>query len=376
MRKAFVLITVLVAVGIGGGAALTLGGPLLDRLGGSVQEEEDGETGAEPTKLRSAEAREAEVVDRFPAVGTTRAVRSVELTPRAAGVVADLDIPSGTRVAAGYGLVQLDDRAERAVLRQVEARLGDARSAVERARRLAERDVTADVTLETAEATLALVEAELDAARVAVEDRVIVAPFEGTLGISDIELGQRLETTDVVASLDDLSAVEIVFTVPEMLFGSVERGQSIRATGAGGDRSFEGEVEIVGTRIDPVARFFEVRGRFPNDDGALATGMFMNVELALEERRSVTVPEVAVVNVGTQVFVFVAEDGVAREREVRVGLHVDGDVEILEGVEAGEIVLTSGLQSLRDGDSVAIADVAGDREGEPNTAELGRAGGS
>lgn len=372
MRKAFVAMTALAAIGIGGGAALTLGGPLLDRVAGS-QEDGGGETDTEDAApLRSATAEEREVVDRFPAVGTTRAVRSVELTPRAAGVVTGLDIPSGMRVEAGYGLVQLDDRAERAVLRQVEARLADARSAVDRARRLAERDVTADVTLDTAEASLALVEAELDAARVAVEDRRIVAPFAGTIGLSDIELGQRLETTDIVVSLDDLSEAEIVFTLPETLYGRVRNGQPLRATAGTGDRTFEGKVEIVGTRIDPVARFFEVRGRFPNEDGALATGMFLNVELALESRRSVTVPEIAVVNRGTEAFVFVAQDGIAAERPVQVGLYVDGAVEIVEGLEAGEIVLTSGLQSVRDEDPVALVEEAG----EPPVPELARAGGA
>lgn len=356
MRRTLSILVGLLAIGAGAGAALGFGGPMLDRLTGEGRAEARGGAGEDAgLRAETAEAEEAEFFETFPAVGTTRAVRSVDLTPRAAGVVVALDIPSGSRVEAGYGLVQLDDRAERAVQRQADARLGDARAAVERARQLAAREVAADAALETAEAALALAEAEYEAATVAVEDMRIVAPFAGTVGLTDVEIGQRLDTTQVVTALDDVSTVEITFTLPENLFGRVEPGQSLRATGSVPGLAVEGEVETVGTRIDPAGRFFEARGRFDNPDGRLATGMFMNMELTLETRRSVAVPEIAVVNVGEEAFVYVPEGGEARERAVRVGLYRDGAVEIVEGIEAGETVITSSLQSISDGAAIEVA---------------------
>ncbi|QBX34936.1 efflux RND transporter periplasmic adaptor subunit [Paracoccus liaowanqingii] len=374
MRKGILAITCVLAVALGIGAALGFGGPMVDRIMGEEAGDE-GDAGPEAQTVRTALAEEAEIVEQFSAVGNTRAIRSGDILPRTAGVVASFDIPSGTRVEAGYGLVQLDDRAERAALRQVEARLGDAQATADRTRELSDRNVAADASLDTALADLDLAQAELDAARIEVDDRRITAPFAGTVGLTDIETGRRLEPTDVITTLDDLSRIEIIFNLPESLFLQVETGQALQATGAGSDRVFTGELSTVGTRIDPVARFFEVRGLFDNADGTLTTGMLMNVDLTLETRTSVTVPELAIVNIGDEAIVFVPEEGQARERTVRTGLLQDGAVEILEGLEAGETVITTGLQAIEDGDAVEPEDEGGEAP-EEETADTAAADGT
>lgn len=362
MRKGILAITCVLAVALGIGAALGFGGPMIDRIMGADTEDDDG--GPEAQIVRTALVEETEIVEQFSAVGNTRAIRSVDILARTAGVVTSFDIPGGERVEAGYSLVQLDDRAERAALRQVEARLGDAQATATRTRELSDRNVAADASLDTALADLDLALAEVDAARIEVDDRQITAPFAGTVGLTDIEIGQRLEPTDVITTLDDLSQVEIVFNLPESLFQQVEAGQMLQATGAGSDDVFTGELSIVGTRIDQAARFFEVRGVFDNPEGRLTTGMLMNVDLTLETRNSVAVPELAIVNIGDEAIVFVPEDGQARERPVRTGLLQDGAVEILEGLEAGETVITTGLQAIEDGDPVTLEEEAPE-EGAP-----------
>ncbi|MCQ0969721.1 efflux RND transporter periplasmic adaptor subunit [Paracoccus sp. TK19116] len=360
MQKGILAVACVVAIALGIGAALGLGGPLVDRV---LAEDEgsEGDRGPEVQAVRTAVAERTEILDQFSAVGDTRAIRSVDILAKTAGVVTSFDVPSGTRVDAGYLLVQLDDRAERAVLRQVQARLGNAQATADRTIELSDRDVAPEASVDTVQAELDLARAEVDAAQIEVDDRRIVAPFAGTVGLTDIEVGARIEPTDVITTLDDLSQMEVIFNLPESLFTSVRQGQALFATGSGSDEVFEGEVATVGTRIDPVARFFEVRGVFDNPEGTLTTGMLMNVDLTLETRDSVTVPELAVVNVGDESFVFVTADGVAKERAVRTGLLQDGSVEILEGLEEGESVITSGLQAIKDGDRV-----------EPKVADAGR----
>lgn len=342
-------------IAIGGGAAVGLGfaGPVIDTItGGGEAVSEERAPEAAPMAVAMQAVEERTFADRFQAVGTTEALRSVDIRPLSAGLVTEFDIPSGERVEAGFGLVQLDDRAERAALTQAEARLGEARSALERAQQLAAQDVATDASLESTQAAVQLAEGEFDAARNAVDDRLIRTPFAGTLGIHEIDLGQRLETTDVVVTLDDLSAVEITFNLPEALLSRVRPGLQITARGADG-QAVEGAVETVGTRIDEAGRFFAVRGRFENiEEAGLATGMFMTVELVLEERRGPGVPETAIVSEGDRSVVFVAVDGKASEREVEIGL-IDAEfVEVREGLEVGETIVTSGLQSLEDGDPV------------------------
>lgn len=351
MRKAILAVACVTAVAVGVGAALGIGGPFVDRF---LNEETDeaGDRVAEAQVVRTAPAERTEILEQFAAVGNTRAIRSVDILARTAGVVTSFDIPSGTRVDAGYPLVQLDNRAERAALRQVQARLGDAQATADRTVELSDRNVAADASVDSAQADLDLTLAELDAAQVEVDDRAILAPFAGTVGLADIEVGTRVEPTDVITTLDDLSQIEVIFNLPESLFLRVRTGQALQATGSGSDQVFQGEVAVVGTRIDPVARFFEVRGLFDNPDGVLTTGMLMNVDLTLETRNSVSVPELAIVNVGEESVVFVSADGLAQERTVRTGLLQDGSVEILEGLEEGESVITTGLQAIEDGDPV------------------------
>ncbi|CAM3285359.1 efflux RND transporter periplasmic adaptor subunit [Paracoccus nototheniae] len=364
MQKGILAVACSIAVVIGIGTALGLGGPLVDRFL-TDEADEAGGRGAEPQSVRTAGAERSEIVEQFSAVGNTRAIRSVDILARTAGVVTSFDIPGGTRVDAGYPLVQLDDRAERAALRQVQARLGDAQATADRTVELSDRNVAADASVDTAQADLDLVLAELDAAQVEVDDRTIVAPFAGTVGLTDIEIGARVEPTDVITTLDDLSQIEVIFNLPESLFLRVEAGQALQAVGTGSDRIFQGEVAIVGTRIDPVARFFEVRGLLDNPDGILTTGMLMNVDLTLETRDSVSVPELAIVNVGEESVVFVLADGEAQERAVRTGLLQDGSVEILDGLEDGESVIVTGLQAIEDGDPVEPEDTASDQEAVP-----------
>lgn len=355
MRKGLTATACVIATVIGVGAAIGLGGPVIDRLLAG-EAEDTADTGPEAQAVRTVASERTDIAERFSAVGTTRAVRSVDVLAREAGVVTSFDIPSGTRVDARYPLVQLDDRAERAALRQVEARLGDAQATATRTTELSDRNVAADASVEAAQAALDLVQAELEAAQIAVDDHVIRAPFAGTVGLTDIEIGARIQPTDVITTLDDLSQIEIIFNLPEALFRRVREGQAIEATGTGSDQPFQGEVAIIGTRIDPVARFFEVRGLFDNRQGSLTTGMLMNVDLTLETRNSVAVPELAIVNIDEGSFVFVAENGTARERPVRTGLLQDGVVEILDGLEEGESVIVTGLQAIEDGDPVELED--------------------
>lgn len=351
MRKGILAVSCIAAVALGIGAALGFGGPLIDRL----RAEEEGAPRERPAQsVQIATAAETEIFDTFSAVANTRAIRSVEIFALGGGIVTALDIPTGTRVEAGYPLLQLDDRAERAALRQVEARLGEAEATAARTRELSERNVAADASVETAEAALALVEAELEAARLAVEDRRVAAPFAGTLGLTDIQVGQRIETTDVITTIDDLSQIEVIFNLPEYLFPQVAVGQPLRAVAAGGAQVFEGEVAQVGTRIDPAARFFELRGRFDNPDGTLTTGMLVNVDLTLETRVAVAVPEIAIVNIGPDTVVFVLENGEAREVAVETGLLQEGLVEVRDGLTPGAQVIVSGLQSVEDGDPVEV----------------------
>lgn len=325
------------------------------------------------TTSRAGQKRPAPLVDVAPAeervlsqkveaVGTTRARQSVDISPAASGRVVAISFTSGSQVLEGATLLQLDDVAERADLAEAEAERRQAKLALDRGKALVARKSIPQANVDELEAAFAAAGARVDRAMKQVAERRIEAPFDGRVGLKQVDVGARVSDDTVITTLDDLGAVEVEFGVPEIFFDAVEAGQSVTATSAAfGARTFEGVIETVDSRIDRVSRSFRVRATIPNDDLALPTGMFMLVELTLAERTAVTVPEEAVLVAGEQVQVFVIENGKATRREVVLGQRELGLVEIVEGIEVGERIVTGGIQKVRPGTEVRIV---GEDEGD------------
>lgn len=342
------------ALVIGAGAGGLYGsGFLLDRFG---PKEPERQRGPQVARVETAPAAVRPVRRTAEAVGSTEAVQSIDVQPMSAGRVVSVNIREGAEVEAGDVLVQLDDRAEQAALREADATLAEVRSNGERARLLAQQNVQSSAALEAVEALILRAEAVRAQALNAVEDRQVVAAFAGRIGLADVDIGQMVTTTSVLTALDDLQSVDVTFSLPESYLAEVRVGQAIEATSSAyPDRQFAGTVSAIGTRIDALSRSFAVRASIPNEDRSLATGMFMGVAIVLEERQSIGVPEVAVINEGEKAYVFVADGETARRRDVETGLRQGESVEVLGGLDENQLVIVSGIQSLSDGERIEIA---------------------
>jgi membrane fusion protein (multidrug efflux system) len=182
-----------------------------------------------------------------------------------------------------------------------------------------------------------------------------VAPFPGRIGIRRVSPGALIVPNDPIVTLDDISIVKLDFQIPERNLSDIEVGQEITArTDAFPDRVFFGSVSLVDTRVDRVTRAVSARALIPNDDRALKPGMFLLVELGVDERlNTVLIPEQAVVSDGTSNYVYVVIDGQAIRRPITIGERMPGEVEILDGVISGEAVIVGGVQKVRDGAKVA-----------------------
>ncbi|MCM2562285.1 efflux RND transporter periplasmic adaptor subunit [Lutimaribacter sp. EGI FJ00015] len=306
-----------------------------------------------PVEVAPAVLREMpEIVE---AVGTTRALQSVEIVPEASGRIEEMPISTGQRVEAGQVLVRLDDAIARADLTEAEAQLTERERTVERAKQLRESNAVAAATLDQAEARLAEARAQLDRARQRLSERTILAPFGGVVGLSEVDVGARVNAGTQITWLDDLSEVEIGFALPETLFSRVRSGQAVNALSAAfPGQEFTGVIDAVDSRIDPVSRSFRARARIPNPDGTLPAGMFMSLQLILGRPEMVTVPEEALVYQAAETYVFVVEDDTARRITVKTGPRLDGMVAIVDGLNEGARVVTRGLHRVRDGGAVSI----------------------
>ncbi|SFH99645.1 efflux RND transporter periplasmic adaptor subunit [Albimonas pacifica] len=303
-----------------------------------------------------AQATAGEVERVVSAVGTGRALRSVELRFAVGGRVTAIQFRDGDPVEAEEPLATLDDGSERAALAVAQAELAEAEAAFDRAAALQEQGRTTASVYDSAKAAMLRAEARLDAARTDLGHMILRAPFSGVIGFSELDEGAVVSTSTPVAMLEDISQLDLEFMVPERFFGDVEIGAPVRArTSIFPDETFEGVVEAIDRRVDEVSRSFLVRARFANPGLRLPAGVFMQVDLVMGSRPGVIAPEEALVTEAGDVHLYVVtpEDTVQR-RAVTVGGRRAGEAEILEGLSAGERVVVRGVQKVRDGGPVRV----------------------
>ncbi len=303
-----------------------------------------------------AAAQQTTLVQEVEAVGTTLARQAVDIKPAASGQVVEIDFSPGSFMEAGARLIRLDDTVERADVAETRADLRKAELELERAIKLAAKKTIAQATVDELEAAQQAAEARLLRASKALKDREVTTPFSGRVGLKQVAVGTRVNDETVITTLDDLTEIQIEFNAPEIFFNQVKTEQPIKATSAAfNDRVFEGVIESVDSRIDRASRSFRVRAKIPNPDLVLPSGMFMLVNLTLQERNALTVPEEAVVVANDEAYVFVVSDNIAERRLVTLGQRSFGKVEVTGGLDEGTSVVTIGLQRVRDGAGVRIS---------------------
>ncbi|MCC0047613.1 MAG: efflux RND transporter periplasmic adaptor subunit [Rhodobiaceae bacterium] len=289
------------------------------------------------------------------AVGTTIAAKSVEIVSLADGRIRELLFRSGQKVAQGDRLVELDRDMQEADATEAEAARVRIQAELERAKSLFGNKIVSAARVEELTAQLAAAEAQLKRSNRQLDDRTIRAPFAGTVGLNRVDIGARITESTVITTLDDLSHVEVEFTIPESLFGIARIGHTVEArTAAYPDRVFTGKVIEIDSRIDAASRAFHVRADLPNEDGALPAGMFMQVSMSLTGGETTVIPEEAVIAESGAAYVFVVEEDKASRRQIELGRRAFGIVEVVSGIDADALVVTRGISKLRDGMSVKI----------------------
>ena len=289
-------------------------------------------------------------------VGSLRSDESVTIRPEVAGRIAAINFQEGQRVAKGAVLLRLDPSINEAELLQARANLKLARSKYERAVDLSKSNFIsgqardeAENNLRVAEAAVALVEARLAKTE-------IRAPFTGVIGLRSVSIGDYVKEGADIVNLESIDLLKVDFRVPEVYMRQVKAGQPLQvALDAYPGKTFEGRVFAVNPLLDAAGRAVVIRAQVKNADASLRPGMFARVRLITSESAdSLVVPEQALVPQGSEQFVFKVVDGRAVRAKVEVGQRRDGKVEMVSGVTAGEIVVVSGHQRLRDGVPVAV----------------------
>ncbi len=293
--------------------------------------------------------------DRYTAIGTVKARESVTITAKVSEIVQQVHFDSGDTVRAGAPLVTLSQRQQEAALVEAQANADEAERLYRRQRELADQQLIARAQLDNQRAARDGANARVAQIRAQLADRVIRAPFAGVLGLRQVSPGALVTPGTAIATLDALDRVYVDFPLPESQLARAVVGLSVRGkVAAYPDINFDGRIAIVDTRLDPVARAALVRADFGNADGTLRPGMLVNIELAGGERSALLVPEIAVVQVGRDSFVYrVKDDSSVEQIKVAIAARSEGRVEIAEGAAAGDRIVVEGTGKLRPGAKIS-----------------------
>jgi membrane fusion protein (multidrug efflux system) len=296
------------------------------------------------------------------AVGSLQAIQGVEVNNEVAGQVTAIEFESGAMVKTGDILVRLADEVDRADLEGLQAAERLAQIKVERNRSLLKGRAVAQGDFDEISAQLDQASAQVKAKQATIEKKTIRAPFDGQLGIRRIDLGQFLAEGSPIVPLQTLDPIYVDYALPERHLGLLKVGQQVQVrVSAHPDRTFDGVIQVISPGIDRGTRNVRVRAGLSNPDLALRPGMFARVATLLPREDAVlTIPREAIAfnTYGDAVFVIREEDGktLVERRQVRTGAVRGDEIAVLEGLAAGERVVSSGQVKLANGQEVRIVD--------------------
>ncbi len=298
-------------------------------------------------------------------VGSLRAVNGVTVSTDLAGIVSEIGIESGTEVKKGASLVKLDTRQEEAQVRNAEARLELATTDLARKKDLLAKKAIAQSDWDSAVSQLDQMKASVEDARALVARKHVIAPFDGFVGIRQVDLGQYLQPGAPIVSLQSLDPIQVDFALPQQHFDAIVVGKKLRlaANGIEGEK-FEGEITAVDSRVDASTRNVMVQGTIKNPDHKLRPGMFVDVEVLLPEQDGVlAIPASAIsyAPYGDSVFVVRAKPDAngkpgkeVEQHFIKIGPKRGDQVSVTQGLKDGDEVVSSGVFKLRPGQAVQV----------------------
>ena len=332
------------------------------------------------------------------AIGTLIAAQGVDVAVETAGVVSSIAFQANDEVAQGQMLAQIEDAVERADLQSAQAAVERDRAQLERVQTLSKRGVNSEATLETAQTALATSQSALARIQATIDLKAVEAPFAGTMGIPRIDVGQYVQPGAVIATLQQLTTMKVDFTVPEQQISEIRIGQDANFGLTEEDFPYAGRITGIDPKVDPQTRLVSVRAEVENPGGALRPGQFVRVRVQLPSVNNViAAPQTAVVAslYGDHVYVVgpkraeapqpspeqaqqgdapaivaaapaPAETGAppaggdgapaleARQVFVSTGRRSGNLVEIVEGLEPGQMIVTAGQNRLTSGTPVTV----------------------
>ena len=298
------------------------------------------------------------------AVGSIEPIQGVTLSADQPGVVSHISFQSGSRVRQGQVLVALDTRQERAQLASAQARRDLTRQSLDRAKSLLASGAIAQAEFDQSDAAFKDAEASVKLIEASIERKTIRAPFSGTAGIRQVNLGQYVNSGDPVVPLQSLDRVYVDFAVPQQQVVALRPGAKVEVADSGSVTLASGTITAINPVADEATRNVQVQATFANPRGRLRPGMYVTCRVAVGSGQSVTAVPISAINYapyGNSVFIveeMKGQDGKpykgVRQQFVQLGEARGDQVAVLTGIQPGAEIVTSGVFKLRSGAAVVV----------------------
>lgn len=330
-----------------------------------------------PESVTSAKVEEVEWEQSIAAIGSLVAVHAATLGAELPGTIRQIGFDSGASVKRGAMLVKLDTSTEEAQLEAAMADAALAKISLERVRNLRKSNAGTQAELDTAEARSKQAEANVASLKATIAKKTIRAPFDGRIAIRQVELGQVVSPGTPIASLTSIDPIYAEFWLAQQAIAKISVGHAARMqTDIFTGSSWEGKISVINSEVDVATRNIRARATFPNSDGRLRPGMYVNVDvIAPQKNKMLIIPATAVIFAPYGDSVFLIEEKkdesgkstlTAHQKFVRLGERRGDHAQVVSGLEAGETIVSSGAFKLRNGAAVVVKnDLAPKPEDKP-----------
>lgn len=299
------------------------------------------------------------LTDKIMSTGSTLPDEEVDLAFESSGKIVAIYFTEGTHVKAGDLLAKINDKPLQAELKKLEAQVPLAKDRVYRQRTLLEKDAVSQEAFEQVATEYEKLMADIELVKANLAQTELRAPFDGIIGLRMVSEGAYVtSSSSVIAKLTKISPLKIEFSIPESYSSEVREGTPIvfrMETDGGLMRDYKATVYAVESKVDLSTRTLKVRAKYPNPGETILPGRYTSVEITKREiKDALAIPSEALIPEMGKDIVYLYKNGVAEPSEVKIGLRTESRVQVLEGVNPGDTLITSGVMQLRTGMKVAI----------------------
>ena len=301
-----------------------------------------------PVGVNAVVAKPERIGNEVYASGTALANEEVELRPEIAGKILSVNFKEGSKVEKGALLVKINDADLQAQLKKQQVQLKLAAVQEQRAKKLLDISGVSQEEYDISLNQLNALKADEEYTKAQIAKTELRAPFDGSIGLKNVSEGSYVSPNQTITWIQQVDPVKIDFSIPEKYSAMVTQNAKIKFTAANSGETFTGTVYAIQPRIDVGTRTLQVRALSQNKEGKIIPGSFVKVQLTLKEcENAIMVPTQAIVPVMKGKTVFMSKDGKAAQQKVETGIRTDSTIQIIEGVNPGDTVITTGLMQLR-----------------------------